>query len=95
MDTIDSILEGSRFIRDVLWNMKDISVRKAIGYISPHFTVKATRQKKSDRRDRQETFVVTIGKPNYAERAFIKTCIKAKEPFPVKKIQLKYWPKKK
>jgi hypothetical protein len=33
--------------------------------------------------------VLTIGKPNYAEREFIKLCKKAKEPFPVKKIQVK------
>jgi len=39
--------------------------------------------------------VLTIGRPNYAEREFIKLCKKAGEPFPVKKMQLKFYPKKK
>ena len=38
-------------------------------------------------------FVLTMGKPNFAERAFIKKCKKAGETFPVKKIQLKFPPK--
>ncbi len=33
--------------------------------------------------------VLTIGKPNYAERQFIKLAKKTGEPFPIKKIQLK------
>ena len=37
--------------------------------------------------------ILTIGKPNYLEREFIKKCVKAKEPFPVKKIQFQNWPK--
>lgn len=37
--------------------------------------------------------LLTIGKPNYAEREFIKACKKAGEPFPVKNIQIK-WPEK-
>ena len=41
--------------------------------------------------------VMKIGRPNYAEREFIKLCKKAGEPFPVKKVQLKLYnpPKKK
>lgn len=38
---------------------------------------------------------LTIGKPNYKERNFVKQCKKAGEPFPIKKIQLKFPPKKK
>lgn len=34
--------------------------------------------------------VLTIGRPNYLERDFIKKCKKAGEPFPVKKVQLKF-----
>ena len=79
-----------------IWHVfEDRNVRKATKYVLPNLTIKATRQKKPDGRDRQETFIVTIGKPNYLERKFIKACIKAKEPFPIKKIQLKFWPKKK
>ncbi len=37
----------------------------------------------------------TLGRPNFEEREFIKKCKKAGEPFPVKKIQIRYPPKKK
>ena len=37
----------------------------------------------------------TIGRPNFEEREFIKKCKKVKEPFPIKKIQIKYPPKRK
>lgn len=73
----------------------DIALRRAVYYMSPTFTVKATRQRRVDRRSRQETFLLTFGSPNYAERAFIKACKEAGEQFPVKKVQLKFWPKKK
>lgn len=39
--------------------------------------------------------ILTLGKPNFAEREFLKQCKKAGEPVPVKKVQLKYLPKKK
>lgn len=37
---------------------------------------------------------LTIGKPNYAEREFIKDCKKAGEPFPVERVQLMHVPVK-
>lgn len=40
-------------------------------------------------------FVLKIGKPNYLERDFVKMCKKAGEPLPVKKVQIKHYPKKK
>lgn len=39
--------------------------------------------------------ILTLGHPNFAERKFLKLCKKAGEPIPVKKVQLKYLPKKK
>lgn len=69
-------------------------VRKVVAYCSPTMTVKLTRQR-LDRRASRHTYLLTIGRPNYAERKFIKTLIKAKEPFPVKKIQLYFYPEKK
>ena len=36
------------------------------------------------------TIILTIGRPNFAERQFIKLCKKAKEKFPIAKIQLKF-----
>ena len=63
---------------------------KATKYISENETIKATRRHKWTKRDRQREVVVTFGKPNYAERHFIKLCKDSGEPFPVKKIQLKF-----
>ncbi len=61
--------------------------KTATAYISPKETVKATLRQKSQR---QTEILVTIGRPNYKERQFIKTCVKAGEQFPVSKIQLKF-----
>ena len=66
--------------------------KKATVYIARDYVVKATRKDKLDRRNKSETFVVTMGRPNYLERKFIKLCEKAGEPFPVKKVVLKPWP---
>ena len=65
---------------------------KATKYINPKFVIKAKRKvfnNKIDKRGNIE-IILTIGKPNFNERQFIKQAIKAKEIFPIKKIQLKY-----
>lgn len=69
---------------------------KATKYISEKEIIRATRTRygKTFSRGNLE-LTVTRGKPNYAEREFIKSCKKAGEPFPVKKIQLKFFPQKK
>ena len=66
-------------------------VRQAVAYVAPDFVVKATRQRKPTKRTRSETLLLTIGRPAYLERRFIKACLKAGEPFPVKKVQLKFY----
>lgn len=72
---------------------------KAVKYVSPKFIIRATRTKEGGRikKGSNISITLTIGKPNYMEREFIKLCQQAKEPFPVKKIQLKLYtlPKKK
>jgi hypothetical protein len=68
----------------------DGDARQVTKYVSPELTVKATRQGRRHRADRQQIFLVTIGKPNYAERAFIKRCQAAGEPFPVKKFLMRF-----
>ena len=73
----------------------DVTIRKATKYISPTTVVKASLRHKYSTRHNQEEFVLTLGKPNYDERHFIKKCIDSKESFPVKKIQFKFWHKKK
>lgn len=82
MLVIDALIEAS-------------NARKATRYVTPTWVAKASRQRRKDGRDSRETFVVTLGSPNYLEREFIKLAKKAGEPFPIKKIQLKFWPKKK
>jgi hypothetical protein len=66
--------------------------RKATKFLGPNLVVKLTSQRKYSKRERQRTFLLTIGKPNYAERKFVKECKKAGEPFPVEKVQLKAHP---
>lgn len=71
---------------------------RATKYLSEKEVVTATRKlfgNKIDKRDRNIEIILKIGRPNYIEREFIKQCKKAGEPFPVKKIQLKFPPKRK
>ena len=63
---------------------------RATKYISETHTVKATRRHKVRRGEPLGECVLTMGRPNYDEREFIKKCKKAGERFPVKKIQLKF-----
>ena len=71
----------------------DTNARKVTGYLSEKYVVKATRRHRYNKRDHQETYLVTIGRPNYAERKFIKLCKEVNEPFPIKKLQYQLWPK--
>lgn len=83
-------------MKSLLQEMLDnVNVRKGTSYIAENFVIKASRTHPYRKNNRSESFVVTVGKPNYEERAFIKKCKKAGEPLPVKKTQFKYWPKKK
>lgn len=70
-------------------------VRSVVKYVDPKTVVRATRRHKPDRRNSRTEFVLTIGAPNYLERKFVKLCVKAGEPFPVKKVQYKFYPAKK
>jgi hypothetical protein len=69
----------------------------ATKYLSPKHVVRATRKvfnRKIDKRDRRMEIMFTDGEPNYHARKFIKRCQKAGESFPVKKIQLTHFPKR-
>lgn len=75
----------------------DKSIRRVTKYLSEKLVVSvaaktygAHKGKRTDNRSRAEDFVVKVGAPNYAERQFIKKCKAAGEPFPIKKIQLKF-----
>lgn len=66
---------------------------KAVKYLNEKQTVKATRRRyngKIIKSEKRIEILITSGKPNYEEREFIKKCKKAGEPFPIKKIQVKY-----
>lgn len=69
-------------------------IRRATAFISPTLTMKATAQRKQDKRARSATVLVTVGAPNFVERRFIRVCQKAGMAFPLNQIQWKFWPKK-
>lgn len=71
--------------------------KRATKYLDANTVVSAQRKtwgNKIDKRARSTEITLKLGAPNYAEREFIKMCKKAGEKFPVKKIQLKFFPKK-
>lgn len=67
--------------------------RKVTQYLSDNLVVKLT-SRQAGPRERQVSYVLTVGRPNFAERAFLKSCKKAGEPVPVKKTQLQPWPQR-
>ena len=71
------------------------NVRRATAFISPTLTMKATAQRRQDKRSKSSTVLVTVGAPNFLERRFIRVCQKAGMAFPLKQVQLRYWPVKK
>lgn len=71
--------------------------KTATKYVSEKLTIRASRKLyggKLPPKGSNEEIVLTIGRPNFEAREFIKKCKKAGEKFPVKKIQLTYPPKK-
>lgn len=81
-------------VAKVVAALVDSGARTATKYISPTERVRATRRHRPRRGARNVDIVLTIGRPNYADRAFIKKCAAAGEPFPVRRVQLKHWPAK-
>ena len=65
-------------------------VYSAAKYLSSTLVVRAVRKRYSGKLMKGNAEIsLVIGKPNYEQREFIKDCKKAKEPFPVKKVQIK------
>lgn len=77
--------------------MSDRSIKTVTYYESPKKTIRLTKKHRSDgyKSARYSTYALTIGAPNYLAVRFIKACQKAGEPFPVKKPQINFYPKKK
>lgn len=65
--------------------------KAATKFLAPGHVVTVTRvgKRKTHGRSPSVSVVVTMGRPNYRQRDFVKACLKAGEPFPVKKIQLR------
>ena len=75
----------------IIKTLIDSKAFKATKYISPNHIVRAVRTRYGNKFQQGNIEItITIGKPNYIEREFIKQCEKAREPFPIKKIQLKF-----
>lgn len=70
-------------------------IRQSTAYLSPKLTIKATAQRKQDKRAKQITMLVTIGAPNFVERRFIRVCQKKGQSLPLGQRHFKLWPKKK
>ena len=74
--------------------MANPRIRTATAFLESNYTMRLSRVHKHRANARGRTFSLTLGAPNYEARAFIKHCLRAGEPFPVKKVQLRLWPKK-
>lgn len=82
-----------RIVGQVVIALLATDAHLATKYVNEFETVRAKRvcyNGKINKRSKRTTVVVSLGRPNYREREFIKKCKKAGEPFPVKKIQLKF-----
>ena len=78
-------------VRDVVkWATNGI-VYNATKYLSPKLIVRAVRKRYKGKllKNQNLELSLVIGRPNFAEREFIKDCLKAKEPFPIKPVQIK------
>ena len=68
------------------------NMTKATKYYSKTEVVRATRRTYNGKiwKIGNVEILLTIGKPNFRERKFIKLCEKTSEPFPIKKVQFEY-----
>ena len=77
-------------LRQVVEAVLETGAYKATKFLSAKETVKATRRRFRRGGGRITEVLLTVGRPNYAERQFIKKAQAAGEPFPIKKVQLKF-----
>lgn len=75
--------------------LNDGEFRSATKYMGSRLVVRATWRCKPNKKNTREELVITYGAPNYREAKFIRDCFAAGENLPVKKVQLRAWPKKK
>lgn len=84
-----SVIGLEQVVEALLYN----KARCATKFVSEKEVIRAVRpcyRGKLPRKTSNLEIVLTHGRPNYKERQFIRRCKKAGEPFPVKKIQLRF-----
>lgn len=83
---------GPVYLPEVVDALLVNKARIATKFITPKLVVRATRRRERGKLPTRGNFdlSVTIGRPNFSERQFIRACKKAGEPFPVKKVQLRF-----
>lgn len=72
----------------------DRNVRKVTAFNDPKRTLVLTRRNRPARRSTRTDYNLTIGVPNFDNRARIKVLQRAGEPFPVVRLRLDYFPKR-
>lgn len=66
-------------------------LKSAKKFLSPDLVVKATRRHRPDARCRHEEILLSIGKPNHAERKMIALWDKAGEKFPNRRMPMDFY----
>lgn len=91
------MLYSTRITSHVVDMLVSSGARRATKFVTPKFVVRATIRRDRRRIPTKGTVEIslTIGRPNFAERRFIKALKKTGEPFPVKKIKLTFPAKRK
>lgn len=82
-------------IQKAVESVLESGARSATVFQHPKLIARATLQFKLDKRNSRTTILLTVGSPNYRERAFVKEALKAGEPFPIRNVQLRWWQKNK
>lgn len=70
----------------------NMDVKTVTAYESPDCVIRVTHSNKNTSRRGGIWCELHIGKPNYAERKFIKSCLESGTRFPVAKFQYKLYP---
>ena len=79
-------------IVEVVNALSGLKVYSAAKYLSDKLVVRISSVRQNGKlraKNQNLQAVLVIGRPNFAQREFIKSCKKAGEPFPVKHVQLK------
>ena len=87
-----------KMVGDLVNSLLSLGARRVTKYLSPKMVVSAARPVYKEApwsaRYTRVYIVIKIGAPNFAERAFIKKCQKAGDPFPINEIHLNSPPAK-